>query len=130
MATVRDVNKRAFIDRLASYLRATQTIKAPNHVPLLTDDQMIPWWYNQAACLIHQIYLHPSVAAQRAPMKGRRIENRVDQIRQSARINMLQQFTERGWIINDKCGIILVTKGGQREMDDIAADIMNECSNK
>lgn len=130
MTTVRDVNPRRYVDLLAAHLRMTQTIRTPSRFGNIEDDSFYSWWYKQAASIIHQLYLHPSLSTCRCPCKGRGLADRSKQLIQYTHSNIMKQFSELGWIVKDQSGLVLVSKAGQRQMDDIAASVSNSFSNR
>lgn len=121
--TARDIPGRAFVPHLALYLRDSGKLGLPTKFP--TQEEIIQWWYKEAASMIHQFYLHPSFGLPKpVPVPNNKIATDAKKLLIQMRNACILQFKNLGWLIKDeKSGIILVSDSGKQVLDNLAKTV-------
>jgi ribosomal protein S19E (S16A) len=116
---VTDVAAAEYVESLAKHLRQQKVIDIPGQ---LAREELICFYFQEAARLIRQYYVHPSLVAPQKPRyQGHGPQAKLNVLRQAVQKFSFREFQRIGWIRSDEpTKLLLVTDDGRNAMDAVA----------
>lgn len=138
LATARDVSSKTFLPLLAQFLQESGKLDYTNLLPKMGQNrcttnqaylaELEKWYCQNAASILHQVYLHPSFQSVFQKARGGSHSENLSKAQKIAQESCLKELMDIGWIIKDRTGIIFVSQEGIEKMDSIASQISQENS--
>ena len=111
--SVRDVPRQAFVQFLAIHLYRNKLLECPvmSHNPANASKfaNFQKWWFLEAGKLIVQWYEAPSMPPVQHRKPNMTKQERDAFFKNYSIVELINQYVQLGWVIQDKTGIMFVT---------------------
>lgn len=125
-STVRDVPRSAFIQYLAKHLYRNRLLECPvysrNPANASKFANFQKWWFLEASKLIIQWYEAPAMPPVQHRKPDMTKQERDAYFKNCSIRELIKQYVELAWVIQDRTGILCVTDLGKSQLDKIAVE--------